>query len=61
MVTVLVAFIVNLVGDTDTDDVATALVEETLMVRVEDVLAEIVNEEVKVSSVKESTHMWSKE
>ena len=61
MVTVLVAFIVDLVGDTDTDDVATALVEETLMVGVEDVLAEIVNEEVKVSSVKESTHMWSKE
>ena len=61
MVTVLVAFIVNLVGDTDTDDVATALVEETLMVGVEDVLAEIVNEEVKVSSVKESKRMWSKE
>ena len=61
MVIALVAFIVDLVGDTDTDDVATALVEETLMVGVEDVLAEIVNEEVKVSSVKESTHMWSKE
>ena len=51
-----VAFIataVDLVGDTDE---VTTVEEETL---VEDVLLDITNEEVTVSSIKES--MWSKE
>ena len=53
MVIVLVTFIVDLVGDTD--DVATVLVEVTLMVAAGDALVDIANKEVTLLSVKENT------
>ena len=53
MVIVLVTFIVDLVGDTD--DVATVLVEVTLMVAAGDVLVDRANKEVTLLSVKENT------
>ena len=53
-----VAFIAtDLVTAVDTDDgVSTVLVEVTLIVGLEDVLVDMVNKEVMVSSVKEN--MW---
>ena len=53
------AFILDLVEDTDTGDVATVLVEEALNAAIEAVLVDMADEEVTLSSVKENT--WLKE